>query len=67
MWASHFPLDASNWPDNRQSAMRMVDELPPEDERALLTENVARLYRLAGYEDGVALTPFKELETLVHI
>jgi len=67
MWGSHFPLDASNWPDNRQSAMRMVDELPPEDERALLVENVARLYRLPGYEDGIGLPAFEELEGLVHI
>lgn len=67
MWASHFPLDASNWPDNRQSAMRMVDGLPPEDERALLAENVARLYRLPGYEDGITPTPFDEIESLIHI
>jgi predicted TIM-barrel fold metal-dependent hydrolase len=67
MWASHFPLDASNWPDNRQSAMRMVDGLSPEDARALLCENVARLYRLPGYEDGTEPTPFEELEGLVHI
>ena len=67
MWASHFPLDAANWPDNRQSAMRMVDGLPREDERALLCENVARLYRLPGYEDGTAPTPFEKLESLVHI
>ena len=67
MWASHFPLDAANWPDNRQSAMRMVDGLPPEDERALLCENVARLYRLPGYEEGITPTPFEALEGLVHI
>jgi predicted TIM-barrel fold metal-dependent hydrolase len=67
MWASHFPLDASNWPDNRQDAMLMVDELPTDDQRALLAENVARLYRLPGYETGIDLTPFEEIEVLVHV
>ena len=30
MWASHFPFEDSNWPDNRQQAMRVTDEVPPE-------------------------------------
>jgi predicted TIM-barrel fold metal-dependent hydrolase len=67
MWASHFPLDASNWPDNRQSAVQLVDELPEADRRAFLVDNVARLYRLPGYEDGISPRPFEELEKLVHI
>ena len=46
---------------------RQVDGLPPEDERALLAENVARLYRLPGYEDGITPTPFDEIESLIHI
>jgi predicted TIM-barrel fold metal-dependent hydrolase len=67
LWASHFPLDASNWPDNRQQAVRVTEELPAEDKRALLAGNTARLYGLPGYEDGISPTPFESIERLVHI
>ncbi|HET6951950.1 MAG TPA: amidohydrolase family protein [Acidimicrobiales bacterium] len=52
MWASHFPFEDSNWPDNRQQAMRVTDEAPADDRHALLAGNVARLYRLPGFEKG---------------
>jgi predicted TIM-barrel fold metal-dependent hydrolase len=67
LWASHFPLDASNWPDNRQQAMRVTEEIPAEDKQALLVGNAARLYRLPGYEEGISPTPFEAVERLVHI
>ncbi len=67
LWASHFPLDAANWPDDRQQAMRVSEELPTEDKQALLAGNTARLYRLPGYEEGVQPTPFESVERLVHI
>jgi predicted TIM-barrel fold metal-dependent hydrolase len=52
MWASHFPFEDSNYPDNRQQAMRVTDEVVPEERQALLAGNVGRLYRLPGYEDA---------------
>jgi predicted TIM-barrel fold metal-dependent hydrolase len=67
LWASHFPLDASNWPDNRQQAMRVTEELPAGDKKALLAGNTARLYRLPGFEAGINPTPFESVERLVHI
>lgn len=66
LWATHFPLDASEWPDNRRQAMRLTEGLPDPDRRELLAENTARLYRLPGYEDGVADTPLESFEKLVH-
>ena len=53
MWASHFPFDDSNFPDNRQQAMRVTDEVPQDERQALLADNVARLYRLPGYDAGL--------------
>lgn len=67
LWASHFPLDASNWPDNREQAMRVTEELPGDDRHAILAANTARLFRLPGYEEGVSPTPFEAVERLVHI
>jgi predicted TIM-barrel fold metal-dependent hydrolase len=67
IWASHFPLDATNWPDNREQAMRVTEELPATDKHALLAGNAARLYRLPGYEEGSSPTPFEAVERLVHI
>ena len=52
MWASHFPYEDSNWPDDRQQAMRVTDEAPTDERHAMLAGNVARLYRLPGYEQG---------------
>jgi predicted TIM-barrel fold metal-dependent hydrolase len=67
LWASHFPLDAADWPDNRSQAMRVTEEVVPDDKHAILAGNAARLYRLPGHEDGVAPTPFEQVERLVHI
>jgi predicted TIM-barrel fold metal-dependent hydrolase len=66
MWGSHFPLDDANWPDDRQQAMRVTEELPPEDRQALLAANTARLYRLPGYEEGFADAELVKFEQLVH-
>jgi predicted TIM-barrel fold metal-dependent hydrolase len=66
MWASHLPLDNANWPDNREQAMRVTEEVPSEDRRALLYENTARLYRLPGYEAGFSGESVDAFERLMH-
>jgi hypothetical protein len=58
---------AANWPDDRQQAMHVTEEVPAEDKRALLVENTARLYRLPGYEEGFASPASETFEKLVHI
>jgi predicted TIM-barrel fold metal-dependent hydrolase len=66
MWASHFPDEESEWPDNRQQAVRVTSEVAPGDQRALLAGNAAKLYRLQGSESGFAADDFKAFEPLVH-
>jgi predicted TIM-barrel fold metal-dependent hydrolase len=66
LWGSHFPLDDSNWPDDRQQAMRVTEELPTADRQALLAGNTARLYRLPGHEKGFADAELETFEQLVH-
>jgi predicted TIM-barrel fold metal-dependent hydrolase len=65
MWASHFPHEDSNWPDNRQQAMLVTDEAPTEHRQAMLADNCARLYRLPGYE-GFTADEVVDFEQLVH-
>jgi predicted TIM-barrel fold metal-dependent hydrolase len=66
MWASHFPYDDSNWPDNRQQATRVTAEAPADVRDNLLACNVARLYRLPGFENGFNEEAIKEFVPLVH-
>jgi predicted TIM-barrel fold metal-dependent hydrolase len=66
LWASHFPYDDSNFPDNRQQAMRVTDEVPHDERQALLADNVARLYRLPGYDTGFTSDEVGAFEQLVH-
>ena len=66
MWASHFPYEDSNWPDNRQQAMRVTDEVPPDERQAMLAGNVARLYRLPGYERASPSDEVTAFDQLVH-
>jgi predicted TIM-barrel fold metal-dependent hydrolase len=66
MWASHFPYEDSNWPDDRQQAMLVTDEAPADDRQALLASNVARLYRLPGHEEGFTADEVAAFEQLVH-
>lgn len=66
MWADHFPLDVSDWPDNRQQAMRITEELPIDERSALLADNVGKLYRLPGYEQGFDDGDINAFEVLVH-
>jgi predicted TIM-barrel fold metal-dependent hydrolase len=66
LWASHLPLDAADWPDDRRQAIRLTEELPDKERRALLAENTARLYRLPGYEEGIADTPIGSFAKFVH-
>jgi predicted TIM-barrel fold metal-dependent hydrolase len=66
LWGSHFPLDDANWPDDRQQAMLVTEELPTEDRQALLAANTARLYRLPGHEKGFADAELEKFEQLVH-
>ena len=66
MWGSHFPYEDANWPDDREQAMRVTDEVPADDRQALLADNVARLYRLSGHEKGFATGEVERFEQLVH-
>jgi predicted TIM-barrel fold metal-dependent hydrolase len=67
MWASHFPYEDCNYPDDRQQAMRVTDEVVAEDRQALLAGNVGRLYRLPGYEDAdFSSDEVSAFEQLVH-
>jgi predicted TIM-barrel fold metal-dependent hydrolase len=66
MWASHFPLDVADFPDDRQRAMRVTEELPVDERRALLVDNVARLYRLPGYDKGFVADEVSAFDALVH-
>ena len=66
LWGSHFPFDDSNYPDNRQQAMRVTDEVPDDERQALLADNVARLYRLPGYDNGFTSDEVGAFEQLVH-
>jgi predicted TIM-barrel fold metal-dependent hydrolase len=66
MWAGHFPFDDSNWPDDRQQAMRVTDEVPVDERRALLASNVSKLYRLPGFEQGFTTDEVRSFEQLVH-
>jgi predicted TIM-barrel fold metal-dependent hydrolase len=66
LWASHFPYEDSNWPDNRQQAMLVTDEAPAEERHALLAGNVAKLYRLPGHEDGFGAEEISAFDQLVH-
>jgi predicted TIM-barrel fold metal-dependent hydrolase len=66
IWGSHFPYDDSNWPDNRQQANRVTGEAPNDVRRTLTVENVARLYRLPGFESGFTKTQITEFTSLVH-
>jgi len=66
MWGSHFPFEDANWPDDREQAMQVTDEVPVEDRQALLSGNVESLYRLRGHESGFADGEVERFEQLVH-
>jgi predicted TIM-barrel fold metal-dependent hydrolase len=66
LWASNFPLDDASWPDDRQQAIRVTEELPAEDRRVLLAANTARLYRLPGFEQGFAAAEISAFDQLVY-
>jgi predicted TIM-barrel fold metal-dependent hydrolase len=66
MWGSHFPYEDANWPDDREQAMRVTDEVPSQERQALLADNVARLYRLSGQEEGFTDGDVERFEQLVH-
>jgi predicted TIM-barrel fold metal-dependent hydrolase len=66
MWASHFPYEDANWPDDRQQAMLVTDEAPADERHAMLVANVARLYRLPGHEQGFTKDEILAFDQLVH-
>ena len=66
MWGSHFPYDDSNWPDNRQQAVRLTDEVSAESRQSLLADNVGRLYGLPGFEKGFTDEEVSTFPDLVH-
>jgi predicted TIM-barrel fold metal-dependent hydrolase len=67
LWASHLPFEDADWPDDRQEAVRVTDELPDEERHALLAGNTARLYRLPGSEQGFADDELEGFAQLVHL
>jgi predicted TIM-barrel fold metal-dependent hydrolase len=66
MWATHFPLDTADWPDDRQHAVQLTGELPADERDPLLATNAARLYKLPGYEEGFPAAELGAFEQLVH-
>jgi len=66
LWASHFPFADSNYPDNRQQAMQLTEEVPSKERHALLADNVGRLYRLPGYEAGFTTDEVAVFDQLAH-
>jgi predicted TIM-barrel fold metal-dependent hydrolase len=66
LWASHFPFEDANWPDDRQQAMRVTEELSDDERQALLAGNLSRLYRLPGYEKEFTNDEVSAFEQLVH-
>lgn len=66
LWASHLPLEDANWPDSRQQAMRVTDEMTAEDRATLLGGSAARLYQLPGYEKGFEGINLDSFEPLVY-
>jgi predicted TIM-barrel fold metal-dependent hydrolase len=66
LWASYFPTEESDWPDNRQQAMRVTNEVCNVERQWLLAENTARLYGLPGYQDGFAKADLEIFEPFVH-
>jgi predicted TIM-barrel fold metal-dependent hydrolase len=66
MWGSHFPYEDSNWPDNRQQAIRLTDEVSAQSRQSLLADNVGRLYGLPGYEKGFSDEEITAFPDLVH-
>jgi predicted TIM-barrel fold metal-dependent hydrolase len=66
LWASYFPAEESDWPDNRQQAMRVTNEVSEVERQALLADNTARLYGLPGYENGFAKADLETFEPFVH-
>ncbi len=66
MWGSHFPYDDTNWPDNRQQAVRVTAAADPEAQKALMAVNVAQLYRLPGFESGFEAKAIRDFVPLVH-
>jgi predicted TIM-barrel fold metal-dependent hydrolase len=66
LWASHLPYEDSNFPDSREQAMRVTDQVPAAERADLLAGNVARLYRLPGFETGLPLEDLSSFRQLVH-
>ena len=67
MWASHFPFDDSNFPDNRQQAMRVTDEVPHRRAaRAARATTSPGCTACPGYEDGFTDDEVDAFEQLVH-
>jgi predicted TIM-barrel fold metal-dependent hydrolase len=46
LWASHFPLPTSTWPDSRNCVRSNLEKLPQLDRRGILWANADDLYKL---------------------
>ena len=46
LWASHFPLATSSWPDTHRQVEMSFADVPDQEKRQILWENAAKLYSL---------------------
>jgi len=46
LWASHFPLATSSWPDTHRQIERNFIDVPEQEKRQIQWENAAKLYSL---------------------
>ena len=66
MWGSHFPYEDANWPDDRQQAMRVTDEVAADDSRRCWPTTWRRLYRLRVTRRASPTPKSSRFEQLVH-
>lgn len=67
MWASHLLYEDSNFPDDRQQAMRVTAEVPDDERAVLLAGNVGRLYGLDGHGPDFTADEINDFAQIVHL
>jgi predicted TIM-barrel fold metal-dependent hydrolase len=46
LWASHFPLATSSWPDTHRQVEQSFIDVPEQEKQKIQWQNAAKLYRL---------------------
>ena len=64
MWASHFPFDESNFPDNRQQAMRAHEVPAKSGRRWATTSHGSTVCRVSKRALRTTRSAFEQLSTL---